>query len=1002
MELKEGQTLGSHYEVIATLGEGGMGEVYRARDLKLDREVAIKILPRRLADKKQSRERFEREAKALAGLNHSNILAIYDFGDEAEVSFAVTELLEGKTIRDVIRERAPLPVHELLDIATQAARGLAVAHGQHIVHRDIKPENLFLTERGEVKVLDFGLARSEPEGTFQTLANEDGGGTVPLMTTPGTILGTIGYMAPEQARGETATAKSDVFSLGCVLYELATGKQPFARKSAAETLAAVINETPAPLKDMAGDAPVDLISIIEKSLAKEPEGRYSTAAELEADLTAMLDAMTAGEQGSAKLGIAGLAAAAAVLAIGVAIAIPYVRKQRAITEARQVTVPRVVELIDAGEYVAAFDLGMDAKETIPDDPILDDVLMQITNDISVHTVPAGASVAFKPYGDVDGPWRELGETPIDDVRLPEGIFRWRIEKDGYEPLELGRAIKQSYVSKFFEDSGAERPSDGTDYWNYNLTEAGGLPEGMVFAEGGKFGTSLTGFSLIDLAELDSFYIDRTEVTNAEFKKFVIAGGYTRPEYWKEAFVQDGEEIQFAQAIRSFVDSTGQPGPSTWIAGDHPEGKADHPVSGVSWFEAAAYARFVGKRLPTLYDWVRAAIPSGEIGSPMAPEVVPLSNFASSGTRVVGAKENVGPVGAVDLAGNVREWCWNASGIRRYALGGAAGDPVYTFGESNADVPWSRDATKGFRCVKYVSEFGPRTELALPIEQNFPDYGQIEPAPDQVIAFLAGQAEFDPMPLRPKVEGENDENPYSLREDVTIDAVYRGERIILHIDLPRNAMPPYQPVVFLSGVNMVLVREFSAAVDADFIDFVMKSGRALIRPEFSGAYSRNDGSGAQRLFSPRDSGNLFREWRQDMVRTLDYMETRPDLDMNRVAYLGMSLGALAAPNLASEHDRFDAMILISGGFPLDGGQPGVLVAWANRATAPTLMLNGRYDFTFPLESHQKPLYEQLGAAPGDKRHVVYETGHSPLPWLEVTRESLAWMDKYLGPTKRIGQ
>src|SRR5258706_3536324 len=237
MALTSGIKLGP-YEIQASIGAGGMGEVYRAHDARLDRTVAIKVLPASFSADRDRLQRFAQEARAAAALNHPNILSIFDIGDEDGAPYVVSELLEGETLRDRLRS-GPLSSRKTIDYAVQVARGLSAAHEKGIVHRDLKPENLFLTDDGQVKILDFGLAkliRRDPgsEGPLDSLAA--------TMTEAGRVLGTVGYMAPEQVRGESADHRADIFALGCVLYEMATGDAPFRRDTAAETMAAILRE----------------------------------------------------------------------------------------------------------------------------------------------------------------------------------------------------------------------------------------------------------------------------------------------------------------------------------------------------------------------------------------------------------------------------------------------------------------------------------------------------------------------------------------------------------------------------------------------------------------------------------------------------------------------------------------------------------------------------------------------------------------------------------------
>jgi serine/threonine-protein kinase len=281
MLLAPGARLGP-YEILAPIGQGGMGEVYRARDSRLERDVAIKILPEHLARNPDALARFEREAKAVAALSHPNILAIHDFGREQGISYAVTELLEGETVRARV-ERSPLGWRRAVETAVAVADGLSAAHAKGLVHRDIKPENVFLTTDGRVKILDFGLARWRPM---------EGAPAAVTVTDPGTILGTTAYMSPEQVRGEDLEPASDIFSLGCVLYEMVTGQQAFARKSGAETMAAILNHEPPQLSDTGRHAPPELDRVLVHCLEKNPLERFQSARDLAFALKAVLSGST--------------------------------------------------------------------------------------------------------------------------------------------------------------------------------------------------------------------------------------------------------------------------------------------------------------------------------------------------------------------------------------------------------------------------------------------------------------------------------------------------------------------------------------------------------------------------------------------------------------------------------------------------------------------------------------------------------------------------------------
>jgi Tol biopolymer transport system component len=269
-----GRKLGP-YEIIAPLGAGGMGEVYRARDRTLKRDVAVKVLPSYYARDPDRLRRFEQEAQAVAALNHPNILSIYHVGQENGCPYIVTELLEGETLRDSLRHGA-LRLRSAVDYGVQVARGLAVAHEKGIVHRDLKPENLFITKDGRVKILDFGLAKlAQPEGTLEASSP-----TLGVGTEAGAVLGTLGYMSPEQVRGKKADARSDIFSLGAVMYEMLTGQRAFKGETAADTLTTILKEDPPALAGKNGDLPPALERIVRRCLEKSPEQRFQSASDL--------------------------------------------------------------------------------------------------------------------------------------------------------------------------------------------------------------------------------------------------------------------------------------------------------------------------------------------------------------------------------------------------------------------------------------------------------------------------------------------------------------------------------------------------------------------------------------------------------------------------------------------------------------------------------------------------------------------------------------------------
>ena len=270
MTLATGERLG-RYEILQALGAGGMGEVYRAHDSRLDREVAIKILSERLTKNPTALTRFDREMRAVAALSHPNILTVHDVDSEGDTPFAVMELLEGETL-GARMSRSVLPCEEAVRIALAIAEGLAEAHSKGIVHRDIKPDNIFLTTYNLVKILDFGLAHFGATTQLEPGVTEN----YVARTEPGVVVGTVYYMSPEQARGQPTDVRSDVFSFGCMLFEMVTGQRPFARSTSADTIVAILHEPPPALSESGQTRPRLLDQVIAGCLAKEADERFAS------------------------------------------------------------------------------------------------------------------------------------------------------------------------------------------------------------------------------------------------------------------------------------------------------------------------------------------------------------------------------------------------------------------------------------------------------------------------------------------------------------------------------------------------------------------------------------------------------------------------------------------------------------------------------------------------------------------------------------------------------
>jgi serine/threonine protein kinase/dienelactone hydrolase len=978
--LTPGEVLVGRFRIVNFVAAGGMGEVYKAEDLLLDRMVALKLLPKELAEDRESLQQFLREAKTASALNHASICRVYDFGEDAARAFIAMEYLEGETLSARI-QRGRLSTVEALKIAIAVADALATAHRKGIVHRDLTPGNIMLTESGAM-LLDFGLAKCErPVVSAEEILTG--------LTGDVQVVGTLPYLSPEQLHGQRVDARSDIFAFGAVLYEMFTGKKAFQRKSTSETLIAVEREEPIPLDQFTKDVRNALDRIIRCCLRKRPEERYASMIEVEQELKDCFELISEPASGvnPRVLFRQSRQPRVAVPALIILLALMSfmgwgIHHSSKVRWAREQALPQIGKLIERGKPGEAYALAVQAERYIPADPTLARFWPDISWSDSIITSPPGASVYRRNYNSPNAQWEFVGLSPILKGRFPAVDSSWKFELQGYTALE--------------------RATFPTGPIIVALDKDGKAPSGMVpveFVESDPLHpwgiAGIAGFQALPAVRVGKYWIDKFEVTNREFKRFVDQGGYKKQEYWKHEFRKDGHVVPWGDAMKLFVDKTNRPGPSTWIQGKYPRGEGEYPVTGVSWFEAAAYADFVGKSLPTVYHWAAAASPTD------SPSLIPASNFSGKGPSPVGTYHGMSWCGAYDMAGNVKEWCTNQAAFgRRYIMGGAWDDPTYMFNIPDARSAFERSRGFGFRCAEYVSTSEKAEAAGAPITVQLRNYGSEKPVSDQLFQAYKNQYSYDKTPLHAKVESVEQTEEWRL-EKVSFDAAYGGERVTAYLFLPKGASPPFQVVVHFPGAAAAHMR--SSAKEfwrylPDF-DFIIQSGRAVLFPIYKGTFER--GGGPKPIYWPNTS-STYRDdvifWSKDLSRSIDYLETRRDINPNKLAYEGDSWGAAMGALLPAVETRFKALILLSPGFFLQERLPEVdQLNFAPHVKAPVLMLNGRYDFLWPPRISQEPMFRLLGTPTEHKRRVVYDTGHD-VPRPEMIKESLNWLDKYLGSVK----
>ena len=951
--------LGDRYRIEREIGHGGMATVHLARDLRHGRTVAIKVLRPDLAQAVGG-ARFLREINIAAQLQSPHILPLLDSGEADGLLYYVMPYIEGDSLRGLLAKRGAMAPSEAMRLVRDVVDGLAHAHRAGVLHRDIKPDNVMIADRHALLV-DFGVAKAMSDATKQ----HD-------LTSIGFSLGTPAYMAPEQAAADpNIDHRADIYSVGVMAYEMLAGAPPFTG-APQSVMAAHISKAPEPLLAVKPGVPPAIAQIVMRCLEKDPAQRYQTADALLQAIEALstpgatvVGAPPPAARRGRRMAAAGVGLA--VIAVAGYFGTATLRRDRWVNGTAK---PMLARLVEAGDADSAVAVALEIDRISPSDSATAHLPPFIVRRSVIMTEPAGATVCRASFADTTQ-WRCLGTTPTDSVWLPNrpGLFRY--EKPGFR-------------TTYRVESGRPRPVP--------MDSTGAPHAEMERIAGGNYDTFLVGTDGHEVLKLGEFRLDRFEITNRQYKAFVDAGGYRDSTYWEHPFRDDGTVLTRAQAMARFVDRTGRPGPSTWEGGEFPAGKGDVPVGGVSWYEAAAYAKFAGKSLPTLYHWARAASVF------QSRFVVPYSNLEGKEALPVGTLRGVSNGGISDMAGNVREWCINESGSGgRFILGGGWSDPTYSFVDAYAQRPMDRSVINGIRLALYAPNEPNLAAASQPISRAVTDYARETPVGDAIFAGFLPQFDYDKIALNARVESRDTTPEQWIAERVSFDAAYGRERMFAWIFLPKRGKPPYQTVVMFPGSGVIGAAPSTSTPDTR-ISFVPSSGRVVVIPIFK---STNERSDSLRSDIP-DKSIFWRDhvvmWVKDYQRTLDYLSTRPDIDTTKFAYFGYSWGGNMGGVIPAVEPRIKASMLYVAGLTMERSRPEVdPFNYLPRVTSPVLMLNGKYDYFFPVASSQEPFFKHLGTPAGNKKYIVYEGGHD-VPRTELIKESLAWLDKYLGPVR----
>jgi len=1026
----------AHYRILSKLGSGGMGNVYLAEDTKLNRRVAIKLLAESLAADKHAHQRLIREARTAANLDHPNICAIHEIAEDAGRSFICMQYIEGETL-DSLLKRKTLDLIEALSIATQIADAMTEAHAHETIHRDLKPSNIMITAKGSVKVMDFGLAKLiQPAELIGSEA-----ATEAMISTPGTVIGTLPYMSPEQVRGESLDGRSDIFSFGVVLYEMLSGHQPFIDKSSAATASAILTREPLPLARFSTETPPELERIVAKTLKKNPDDRYQTAKDLLIDLRNLRDELQFQHRlersGSAGSGVLKASRSVAIHTDALTendraqtvithsrITLPeqqqqsrtsrrnslrlpamllsavavvgfiawFVRHNMNVKWARN-QVPQIESLSKSGRYFEAFDLAMETEKYLPDDPTITQLMPTISDSLSVSTTPAAAQVYLKRA--IANASRQLiGQTPINNLRIARGQYILYIEKEGY-------ASSTRTISGALLHAGGSIVIPPPLKLDQKLIAADKVPPGMTAVSGGDYRLVAWARPTDERVHLDDFFIDKYEVSNQEYKEFINAGGYLKKQYWRYPFVKDGKTLTWEEAMQEFKDRTGLPGPRSWSSQTFPEGRNNYPVTDVSWYEAEAYAAFRGKQLPNIFQWEKAGR-NGKVGS--LSNYMPWgvfypgdtldqrANFRNEGAWPVDSGEfGMSPFGAYNMAGNVSEWCLNETSEGFLATGGGWGEPVYTFANYGAFPGFYSSDKRGFRCA--LTTGGDQGNATIKINEQVPVYTRTS---DQDFAKWTRFYDYEKTPLNPQVEKQ--ETPEWTRERITYDGA-DGERAIAYLYIPKNFPKPLQVIHFVPPGDVENGQRSATQATEDSLGSQIKSGRAVFVVIIKGYIERLNPEG---YVEPDPTTAEYRDKVvnriTDLRRGLDYLETRNDIDARKIAFCGVSSGARVGLIQAAVERRYAAVVLVGSGLRQAYSNfiaEANTINFASHIRGPIMLIHGKYDENLSLKREAEPLYKIL---PEPKQMVTYDGGHvAPLELLVRTMNG--FLDQTMGPVKR---
>jgi len=639
--------------------------------------------------------------------------------------------------------------------------------------------------------------------------------------------------------------------------------------------------------------------------------------------------------------------------------------------------PEIVAAFDNDEFEIVYTETKQLLDEGNTNLVVQSYYDKVTVPVSITTAPEGVEVSFKYVRDTLNNWVDLGISPLNNIRVPNGYLEYKFSYQGMEETEI---LHTYYLKNGFN--------------NFILPTSDSIPENHVLCLGGTKPLSYPGIDHLPAVNIAPYSISKYEVTNEEYKAFVDAGGYENPEYWNFPYEINGEMLTFEKTVILFVDKYGKFGPANWSYGNYPDGQGAFPVTGISWFEAVAFANYRGLSLPNLYQWANAATLSS------ATSFVPNSNFSKNHIVAVGSLDSKNRNELYDIAGNAREWILNSieeTNAKKGILGGGFNDDAYYFNDYYGQNAMDRSISNGMRLVKNLENsatYDADPTGVISIDRR--DFLNEEKISDDVFEIFKEQFDYPQKPLNANTSlSELTSGPFRA-ERFEISSPYEKDGILPgYIFYDSEHTKPLKPILYFPGSGAIHLTNMDYAIKSylNSFDYLMSEGYAVVLPIYLSTYEREDELKSDYPNESESYKEHVIKWGKEYKRTIDYILSREDMDASNLTYHGVSWGGYMANILLAIDDRVQSATLYVAGLCFQRSKKEVeSYLYTSRITMPILMLNGEFDQFFPLESSQIPMFKLLGTPEEDKKHYVVKTGHFVPRDIRIT-EHLGWLKKY---------